>query len=95
MTSKPRIYADFNKLDEKRRAILTCYDTARDLAALGMSFYEGMEATLYMTDDVDESGAPDCLEVDATIEFDGVHKHWVGTFNWDDLEYRSKKMKKQ
>jgi len=95
MTSKPRIYADFNKLDAKRRAILTCYGTARDLTALGIRFYDGMEVTLYMPDDVDQNGAPDSLEVDAVIEFDNENQYWVGSFSWNDLDYRSRKIKKQ
>ncbi len=98
MKEKPRIYADFNKLDARRGSrrgvILTCQGTAHDLDAHGLTLQEGMEVILYMPDDVDEYGAPDNLEVDAVVEFDKVLGYWVGSFQWDELDYRSEKRKR-
>jgi hypothetical protein len=90
---KPRIYADFNKLDENRSAILVCLGTKIDLDKLGLTLQEGMEVTLYQPDEVDENGLPDDLEVDAVIAFHKELKCWVGRFIWEDLSYRSEKGK--
>lgn len=90
MNVPPRIYADFNKLDEDRSAILACRGTIEDLAALNLELNEGMRVVLYMPDDLDERGSLDFLEVDAVIEFNQALNCWVGAFVWDELEYRSK-----
>lgn len=58
---KPRIYHDFNKLDHRQWAILVCLQTTKDLEASGIELREGLEVVLYMPDDVDERGNPDCL----------------------------------
>ncbi|WP_339733079.1 hypothetical protein [uncultured Gimesia sp.] len=88
---KPRLYADFNKLDQNRSAILTCLGTKKDLQELQLKLAPGLEVVLYMPDDVDETGTPDCLEVEAVIEYDRVHDEWIGVFEWDELCYRSEK----
>ena len=54
----PRVYADFQDLDDRNRLRLTCAGTARDLERLGLSLREGLVLTLY-TDDEDESSRPD------------------------------------
>jgi hypothetical protein len=88
---KPRIYADFNKLDENHSAILVCLGTRIDLDKLGLTLHEGMEVTLYQPDEVDENGLPDDLEVDAVVSFHEKLKCWVGKFKREELSYRSEK----
>ena len=86
---KPRIYADFNKLDKDRNAILVCFGTKKDLDEQNLKLVQGLEVTLYQTDDLDEEGNPDCLEVDAVIEYDCINNFWIGVFEWEELDYRS------
>ena len=86
-----RIYADFNKLDQNRNAILVCKGTMDDLQQQRIELVEDMEVTLYMPDDVDAEGQPDCLEVNAIVKYDNEHGYWVGEFQWDELGYKSEK----
>lgn len=90
MSTKQRIYADFNKLDRNRCAILTCMGTQRDLELQGLPLSQGLEARLYMPDDEDENGELDSLEVDAVIQRSEELDCWVGVFEWDELKYRSR-----
>lgn len=88
---KPRLYADFNKLDQNRNAILSCQGTRKDLEYLKTKLTPGLKVVLYMPDDIDELGAPDCLEVEAVVEYDPSQNEWIGIFEWDELCYRSEK----
>ena len=91
---KPRIYADFNKLDKDRNAILVCYGTNKDLDEQKLKLVKGLEVILYMPDDADEEGNADGLEVDAVIEYDSINNFWIGVFEWEELDYRSIRNKK-
>lgn len=93
MIEKPRIYADFNKLDRNRSAILTCIGTRRDIDKQGLILAPGLEVRLYMPDDLDEAGNLDSLEVDAVIQFSDELNCWVGSFEWAQLNYRSERDK--
>ena len=90
-----RIYHDFNKSGDcpeegKTSAPLVCMGTKRDLDALGITLKEGMEVLLYMPDaQFDSAGAPDDLEVRATIRYDAREKCFVGDYVIDDLMYRT------
>ncbi|QDT90298.1 hypothetical protein [Gimesia algae] len=90
----PRIYADFNKLDRDRNAILLCAGTWKDLEEQGVQFSRGMKVILSQPDDVDGAGQPDFLETPAVIDYDEEHQYWVGRFDWNELEYRSVKEKR-
>jgi len=57
---KPRIYADFQNLDDENRVCMNSRGTTKDLAQLGIRLTDGLEVTLY-TDDADERGQPDDL----------------------------------
>ena len=49
----PRVYADFQNLDDQNRLRLTCPGTLQDLKREGIQLREGMALTLY-TDDADD-----------------------------------------
>ena len=42
----PRVYADFQNLDDANRLRLTCAGTAQDLERLGLRLTEGLTAHL-------------------------------------------------
>lgn len=90
MLAKPRIYADFQKLDNNGNAILKTVGTAEDLDKLKISLQEGMAVVLYETD-INSNGESDPLEVDAIIKFSAEHNCWVGVFSRSELCYRSER----
>ena len=51
----PRVYADFQNLDDENRLRLTCAGTRRDLEQQGIKLREGLALTLY-TDDANDEG---------------------------------------
>ncbi len=89
MSTRPRIYADFNKLDRNRSAILTCIGTANDLRSQGITLAPGLAVRLYMPDDEDQNGNLDFLEVDAIVQHSDELNCWVAEFQFDQLKYRS------
>ena len=82
----PKIYADYNKYDEKYRLILTCYGTFRDLKELGIKFSPGQQFTFYMDSDINKSGNIDNLLVEGVVDFDHENSRWVATI--DESTYR-------
>jgi len=84
----PRVYADFQNLDDANRLRLTCAGTTRDLEGLGLSLREGLVLTLY-TDDEDDSGRPDELRADGVVHYDGSQRCWVATIDWNAIRHSS------
>lgn len=84
----PRVYADFQNLDDEHRLRLTCSGTTRDLERLGLSLREGLNLTLY-TDDEDASGRPDELRAEAVVHYDKAQQCWVATIDWSALRHAS------
>lgn len=79
--SEPRIYADFQKLDEDNRLILTCRGTLHDLQRLGLQLHEGLRLAFY-TDDAGDKGRPDDLLIDGIVQFNveerAGSRRWTG-----------------
>lgn len=86
-----RIYADFQKLDDYGRAILTCVGTQRDLEVNNVSLHEGMHVVLYSDDydDYDDYGAADDIEVDAIIDYDPICSRWVAKYDASAFRHSS------
>jgi hypothetical protein len=84
----PRVYADFQNLDDSNRLRLTCAGTLRDLERQAVDLREGLVLTLY-TDDADDRGEPDELRVEGVVQFDDTQQCWVATIDWDDLRHAS------
>jgi hypothetical protein len=85
---KPRIYADFNNLDDENRVQLNTRGTAKDLGRLGIEFSDGLEVTLY-TDDADENGRRDDLLVDGIVRRSQAGDDWVAEVDWHSLRHSS------
>jgi hypothetical protein len=86
----PRIYADFNNLDDKNRIKLTLVGTQADLARFGIQLQEGMTLTFYM-DDADDEGRPDDILVEGVVYYNNQEKCWVAEAKWDALRNASDK----
>ena len=84
----PKVYADFQNLDDSNRLRLTCIGTKQDLTRLGIELREGLELTFWM-DDSDEEGQPDPLLADGTVQFNGNENCWVATIDWSALRHSS------
>lgn len=72
----PRLFADFNNLDGRRRVRLNTRGTLDDLAALQISLRDGMQVIL---DDDDE------FIVVAIVRQCPV-EGWVAEFDWSTIE---------
>ena len=86
----PRIYADFNKLDDDNRLKLTCAGTYADLLRFGIQLQEGMTLTFYM-DDADDEGRPDDILLEGVVHYNTQEKCWVAEANWEALRNASDK----
>jgi hypothetical protein len=75
-----RVFADFQKLDDLGRAVLTTTASLRDLDAIEGGPREGLAVALY-ADDQTEAGEPDELQVDGVLEFDSEQRCWAGRFD--------------
>ena len=78
MPDLPRIYFDTNELDDSGAYSLSVFGAQKDIKRLGDSLHPGMRVLLYMTDE---------LEVEATLEYDGVYKRWLGRADWSTIRY--------
>jgi len=84
----PRVYADFQNLDNFNRLRLTCAGTLEDLARENVRLTEGLILTCYM-DDADEQGRPDELMADGTVQFNQEEGCWVAVVDWSALRHAS------
>ena len=73
--SRPRIYADFQNLDDANRLRLTCAGTHEDLQRQGIQLRQGM-VLLFYTDDADDDGRPDELQAEGVVEYDPTEECW-------------------
>ena len=88
MKDDAKVYADFQKVDDEGRLILTCAGTARDLARHRIELREGLVLTFY-SDDADDDGNPDDLLVEGTVRYDAAAGHWVALIDWGAIKHAS------
>ncbi len=88
MSKKPKIYADFQKLDDEGRLILICAGTKKDIEDQGVSLSPGTSVIFY-SDDCADDGAEDELMVDGSVEYDEDNKRWVGLFDSNGFRHAS------
>src|SRR6266849_7553630 len=86
--STPRVYADFQNLDDANRLRLTCAGTLQDLQRQGVQLQEGLVLTFY-SDDADDQGQPDELRVEGVVHYDADGQCWVATVDWATLRHAS------
>lgn len=83
-----RIYADFHKVDDEGRLILSSVGTMEDLAKGGIELNEGLVLTFY-SDDADDAGNPDDLIVQGVVQYDEASKQWVAVIDWNAIKHVS------
>jgi hypothetical protein len=84
----PRIYADFQNLDDHNRLKLTCAGTFQDLQKHGIELGEGLRLTFY-TGDADDYGRPDELRVEGVVHYDNAAQCCVAAVDWERLWHAS------
>jgi hypothetical protein len=85
---KPRVYADFHNADSQGRLRLNCIGTIEDLAEQNVHLRDGLLLTLY-SDDVDDEGQPDELQVDGVVSFSEAEHCWVAAIDWAAIHHAS------
>jgi hypothetical protein len=84
----PRIYADFQNLDDSNRLRLDCVGTLDDLKRFGIELREGLLLGFY-TDDADDQGRPDELRAEGKVHFNKDEHCWVAEVDWGALHHAS------
>ena len=86
MPRVPQVYVDFQNADRKGRVRLNCAGTREDLARQNVKLREGLSLILY-SDDADDAGKPDRLQVAGTVEFSNDEREWVAVIDWAALRH--------
>jgi hypothetical protein len=89
----PRVYADFQNIDEANRLRLTCAGTLQDLTHHGLQLHDGLVLTFY-SDDADDHGQPDELRVEGVVHYDPAGQCWVATIDWAAIRHASEERAK-
>ena len=84
----PRVYADFQNLDDFNRLRLTCAGTFQDLERQAIQLNEGLVLTLY-TDDENDQGQPDELRAEGVVHYDKDGQCWVAAIDWAAIRHAS------
>ena len=86
----PKVYADFQNLDDSNRLRLTCAGTLQDLERQDIQLQEGLALTFY-TDDADDQGRPDEWRVEGVVhyDYDTDAQCWVAAVDWAALRHAS------
>lgn len=82
----PKVYADFQNLDDANRLRLTCEGTRRDLERQGITLSEGLNLT-FATDDEDDDGHPIELLIDGVAHYDPIEDCWTATVDWEAIRH--------
>lgn len=86
-----RIYADFQKVNSAGLLVLTAQGSIIDLAAFGEP--REREQVVFYSDDENDSGEPDELEVDGELKFDSEQNMWLGIYDPAGFRHASDRLK--
>jgi hypothetical protein len=78
MDAKPKIYGDFQNVDDYRRIRLSVAGSQEDIASLGLTLKEGMEIEVTDTHS---------LSADGIVRFSIGENIWVAEIDWKNLKY--------
>jgi hypothetical protein len=89
--ARPRVYADFQNLDDNNRLRLTCAGTRGDLERQGIELRPGMALTVY-SDDANDEGRPDELVAEAVVHYNEEEQCWVAAIDWKAIRHASNEL---
>jgi hypothetical protein len=84
----PGVYADLHNADAKGRVRLNSVGTIQDLARQRVELRKGLVLALY-SDDGDERGRPDDLQVPGVVEYSEDEQCWVAVIDWASIRHAS------
>jgi hypothetical protein len=84
----PRVYADFQNLDDSNRLRLTCAGTIADLTRQCIELRDGLALT-FCQDDADDRDVPDELRTEGVVHYDEKEGVWVASVDWSALRHAS------
>jgi hypothetical protein len=86
--SPPRVFTDFQDLDDQNRLRLTCPDTLQDLARQDIQLHEGLHLTFF-TYDANVGWHVDEILAKGVVHFSDEEHCWVATIDWMGLHHAS------
>ena len=78
MNTKPRIYGDFQNVDDSRRIRLSVTGSQEDIERLNLTLKDGMEIEVTDTHS---------LSADGIVRFSDSENIWVAEIDWEKLRY--------
>ena len=79
------IYADFMKMDDKARLLLTCFGTHKDLEEQEIILKDGLSLVFY-NEDEDDNGDRDDLVVQGIVRRNTGKNIWVAEIDWNEIK---------
>jgi hypothetical protein len=88
----PKVYADFQNLDDCNRLRLNCTRTVADLARQGIQLRAELVLTFYM-DDADDEGRPDELLAEGVLHYSEAERAWLAQVDWSTVRHASEEQR--
>lgn len=85
--NRPRIYADFQKFNLEGDLLLTAHGSLRDINALTDA--KNGQLVVFYSDDQNDNGDPDEIEVEGYLKFDDTCECWLGVYDPDGFRHAS------
>lgn len=82
------IYADFQKLDDMGRLVLSCIGSLKDLDRQNFDLTAATDVIFY-SDDMDENGNDNWLCVEGSVLFDEEAATWLGNYDSSNFYHSS------
>jgi hypothetical protein len=86
---RPRVYADFQSLDDEKRVRLSCGGSRRDLETQKVTLRPALILTLY-GEHVDDAGQPHDVQTEGVVEYNEAEQCWVAVVNWQAIRHAAK-----
>jgi len=84
------LWVDFNNMSDYGVVRLNCSGTISEIAKKKIELKDGLKLIVW-TEDQDDDGNPDNLEVEAEVKYHEVEHVWVAKFDEDKWRHQSGK----
>ena len=84
---RPRIYADFKIYNSEGNLLLTAQGSLRDIKMLTEA--KDGQLVIFYSDDENDKGEPDELEVEGSLIFDNTCGNWIGVYDPNGFRHAS------